>query len=92
MCLTLIMAHANECAALKSGGACLPDSVFRGVVCQCVRLAVYECVTGIMFVCVCVHERVCVCARVSSQTICSQISSHILTYAHFRCLRLFGYI
>lgn len=33
VCLTLIMAHANECAALKTGGACPAEC--RGVACQC---------------------------------------------------------
>lgn len=52
VCLTLIMAHANECEALKSGESCLPDSVCGGVASQCVRVELF---------CACVI--VCVRAR-----------------------------
>lgn len=56
VCLTLIMAHANECAALKSGEACLPDSVCGGVVCQRVKATIlYMCVYA------CVHRLCCLC-------------------------------
>ncbi len=80
VCLTLIMAHANECAALKSGGACLPDSVCRGVVCHSVCMWLYVCV------CVSVHGlccskcgyvslfgylKVCVCVRARAR-VCAQ--------------------
>lgn len=41
VCLMLIMAHANECAALKSVGAWLPDSVCGGVVCLSVHVPVF---------------------------------------------------
>lgn len=55
MCLTLIMAHANEGAALKSKEACLPDSVCGGVVCHCGNVTVL-CVLGSASVCMCARK------------------------------------
>lgn len=41
VCLTLIMAHANECAPLKGRESCLPPCLSMHVVCQCVRVSVF---------------------------------------------------
>lgn len=56
VCLTLIMAHANECAALKSGEACCLTLCVEGL---CVRVCTWLCFVWVL-ACMRVCARVCV--------------------------------
>lgn len=94
VCLTLIMAHANECAALKSGGACLPDSVWRGCVCVCVdyvvhSVSIWACLNT--YKCVCVHA--CLCAAgINHQANTRFTFSHLQWFRYLHWFILYSFI